>query len=86
MEPKIEDIRAICTELKKTAEEMQEILSNKERNEFAIAFLQYVEMTYEKKGDQYYFKHPLMSHVHRDVNEVLNNFLSMTDIGKTYEK
>src|SRR5688500_18020975 len=52
-------------------------MSTEERDKFALAFLTYVEDTYRKDGDQYYFKNPGISHVHRNANEVLHNFIHM---------
>ena len=44
-----------------------------ERDTFAMGFLRYVEDTYTKKDDQYYFKHH-NQHVSRNLNEVLGNY------------
>lgn len=73
----IHEIRAACSLLKTTAEEILEILSTEERNKFAIGFIQYVENTYEKRNGEYYYKDILINHVHRNINEVLENYISL---------
>lgn len=70
----IEEVKSIRQTLKETAEEIQEILSTHEQDTFAIGFLKYVEDTYTKLGDQYFFKNPGISHVHRSIDEVLDNY------------
>jgi uncharacterized protein YeeX (DUF496 family) len=80
------EVKAMCQSLKETAEEIQEILSNEQRNNFAIGFLKYVEDTYNKRNDQYYFKNPLISNIHRDLNEVMKNYVGFLNKngGKQY--
>jgi hypothetical protein len=70
----IDEIKQISKILTQTAEEVQEILSTEERDNFAIGFLKYVQDTYEKEGDLYFFSKPSINHVSRNIDEVLANF------------
>lgn len=69
------EAKALCELLKNTAEEVADTMKNaeNEKEAFAIGFLKYVEETYTRKEDQYYFKHH-NKHVHRNIIEVMENY------------
>lgn len=48
--------------------------STEDRDKFAIGFLKYVEDTYIKQGDQYYFRAHGLTGVNRNIIEVLDNY------------
>lgn len=73
---KIEEAKIIGGFLVEIAKEVTDIISNaeKEVDDYAIGFLQYVENTYTKQGDQYYMKIHGLTHVHRSIEEVIYNY------------
>jgi len=71
---KLDEVKVICELLKTTAKEVVDIISSAEKDNFAIGFLQYVEKTYFKQDDQYYFKIQGFTHAHRSIDEVMDNY------------
>ena len=72
---KIDEAKVVGAYLLEIANEVQNIISNEEeRDNFAMGFIQYVENTYVKKDNVYYYKNPLISGIHRNLNEVLDNY------------
>jgi formate dehydrogenase assembly factor FdhD len=72
---KLDEAKLIGEFLLEIAKETHETITaaTEERERFAIGFLKYVEETYTKQGDQYYFKNH-NQHVHRNIIEVMENY------------
>lgn len=72
---KIDEAKLIGGYLLDIAKETQETIlaATEQQEKFAIGFLKYVEETYTRKEDQYYFKHH-NQHVHRNIFEVMDNY------------
>lgn len=71
---KIDEAKFVGEHLLEIARETRDTIlaAIEEKEKFAISFLKYVEDTFIRRDDQYYFKHN--QHVHRNIIEVMECF------------